>query len=82
MNNLAHEYQNNVPADFELRVYKEKRRRQREQAYKGYIRKQRIWGAALIVVSILSFPVHEEMMVLVFCVLLGIMPWIPEKGRR
>lgn len=80
MDNLAR-YEEDKKMDFEMRMYGERRRRQQEEEYKEYIRFQRILGVALIAVSILSFPLHQEGMFVVFCGMLGIMPWIPENRR-
>lgn len=83
MDNLAHThtYKEDEKMDFEMRLYRERRRRQQEEEYKEYIRDQRILGMALLVVSILSFPWHQEGMFVVYCGMLGVMPWIPEKRR-
>lgn len=81
MGNLAHIYEEHKITDFEIEMYKERKRRQQEREYKIYIRNQRILGAVLIVASILFFPLHKEVMMVVFCVMLGVMPWIPEKRR-
>lgn len=80
MDNLAR-YEEDKRMDFEMRMYREHRRRQQEEEYKEYIRDQRILGVALIVVSILAFPIHQEGMFVVFCGMLGITPWIPENRR-
>lgn len=81
MNNLAHTYEEDKITDFEMRMYRERRRRQQEEEYKEYIRDQRILGVVLIVVSILTLPLHQEGVFVVFCGMLGVMPWIPEKRR-
>lgn len=81
MDNLAHTYEEDEKMDFEMRMYRERRRRKREEEYKVYIRNQRILGVALIVVSILTLPLHQEGMFVTFCGMLGITPWIPEKRR-
>lgn len=80
MDNLAR-YEEDKKLDFEMRMYRERKRRQQEEEYKEYIRDQRILGAVLITASILLFPLHQEGMIVVFCAMLGIIPWIPEKRR-
>lgn len=64
--------------DFELRLYRERKRQRREDEERQYIRNQRFLGTVLIVASLLTLPVHQEGMLVVFCLMLGIMPWIPE----
>lgn len=81
MGNLACAYREHEEMDFEMRRYKEHKRRQQEEEYKTYIRNQRVLGVVLIAASILLFPLHKEGMVVTFCGMLGIMPWIPEKRR-
>lgn len=82
MDSLAKKHEEYKAIDFELRIYKEKKKQRYEVEHKKYIQNQRIWGVVLITTSILLFPLHQEGMVVVFCVMLGVMPWIPEQRRR